>query len=302
MRQAMTHSAARRLERKWMATAWGFAAPATILLFLTLLIPSLAVFFFAFTDWQFGQDAIRFIGFDNFVEYFSDPLSRMALVNTLIYVVVTVTGTMILSLSVALLIESLTFGKTFFRAIYFLPVVSTFVAMATVWELILHPSLGLLNVALAGLGISGYDWLHDRSTVLLTLCAIGIWENLGFNMVLFLAGLKSIPRDYYEAAAIDGVRSAWARFWTVTWPLLGPTTLFVFVISAIRAFRVFESVAVLTKGDPGGASEVLLYTIYKEGFGFLRTGYASAVTVIFLLGLLALTLFQVRMADKRVHY
>lgn len=289
-------------ERRRERVAWLFAGPATFLLFATLILPSLTIFLFALTDWQFGQSAVRFVGLANFVEYFGNPQSRQTLINTLIYVAVTVTGTVVLSLSVAMLIESLPFGKTFFRAVYFLPVVSTFVAMATVWELILHPTMGLLNVALQFIGLTGRDWLHDRSTVLGTLCFIGMWETLGFNMVLFLAGLKAIPRDYYEAAEIDGARSSWSRFLLVTWPLLGPTTLFVVVISAIRAFRVFESVAVLTRGDPGGASDVLLYNIYQEGFGFLRIGYASAITVIFLLSLLLLTLVQVRFADKKVHY
>lgn len=289
-------------EKRRERVAWLFAGPATLLLIATLILPSMTIFIFALTDWQFGQSAVRFVGLANFVEYFSDPQSRQTLINTLTYVAVTVTGSVVLSLSVAVLIESLPFGKTFFRAVYFLPVVSTFVAMATVWELILHPTMGLLNISLRFVGLDGYDWLHDRSTVMPTLCLIGIWEMLGFNMVLFLAGLKAIPRDYYEAAEIDGASSAWSRFWTVTWPLLGPTTLFVVVISAIRAFRVFESVAVLTRGDPGGASDVLLYSIYKEGFGFLRIGYASAITVIFLLTLLLLTLVQVRFADKKVHY
>ncbi|MDP1838992.1 MAG: sugar ABC transporter permease [Reyranella sp.] len=289
-------------EKRRERVAWLFAGPATLLLIATLILPSLTIFIFALTDWQFGQSAVRFVGLANFVEYFSDPQSRQTLINTLVYVAVTVTGSVVLSLSVAVLIESLPFGRTFFRAVYFLPVVSTFVAMATVWELILHPTMGLLNISLRFVGLAGYDWLHDRSTVMPTLCLIGIWEMLGFNMVLFLAGLKAIPRDYYEAAEIDGASSAWSRFWTVTWPLLGPTTLFVVVISAIRAFRVFESVAVLTRGDPGGASDVLLYSIYKEGFGFLRIGYASAITVIFLLTLLVLTLVQVRFADKKVHY
>jgi multiple sugar transport system permease protein len=289
-------------ERRRERVAWLFAGPATLLLLATMILPSLAIFFFALTDWQFGQSAIRFVGLANFAEYFSDPQARRALVNTLVYAAVTVTGSVVLSLSVAMLIESLPFGKAFFRAVYFLPVVSTFVAMATVWEIILHPSMGLLNVTLRAVGIEGRDWLHDRMTVMPTLCAIGIWETLGFNMVLFLAGLKGIPRDYYEAAEIDGAGSAWNRFWTVTWPLLGPVTLFVVVISAIRAFRVFESVAVLTRGDPDGASDVLLYSIYREGFGFLRIGYASAITVVFLLALLLLTLVQVRFADKKVHY
>ena len=283
-------------------TAWAFAAPALMLLLLTLLMPLLAVLFFSFTDWQFGYETIRFVGLDNFVEFFTTPRTRQALINTLVYTAVTVSGTVILGLWLAILIEGLAFGKTFFRTIYFLPVVSTFVAMAAVWEQVLHPTLGLLNTTLAAVGLQGSDWLHDPDLVLWTLCAIGIWENLGFNMVLFLAGLKSISKEYYEAAAIDGIRSAWSRFMVITWPLLGPTTLLVFIISALRSFRVFESVSLLTQGGPGHASEVLLYTIYEEAFSFLRIGYASSVTVVFLLGLLVLTLVQVRVADKRVHY
>jgi len=166
----------------------------------------------------------------------------------------------------------------------------------------LHPSLGSVNWFLAQLGVRGPDWLSDGDTVLLTLCAIGIWETLGFNMVLFLAGLKSIPRDLYAAADVDGCHRGWDRFVTVTWPLLGPTTMFVTVITAIRSFRVFESVAVMTQGGPGNASQVLLYTMYLEGFHFFRSGYAAAITVVFLAFVLMLTLIQVRVIDRRVHY
>ncbi|MET0527560.1 MAG: sugar ABC transporter permease [Microvirga sp.] len=276
--------------------------PATVTLSVTLLVPALAVFPLAFTNWTFGSVSIEWVGLANFIEFLSDPFSRRALTNTIIYVLVTVPLTVIFGLAAAVLIDSLPFGKSFFRAVYFLPVVSTFVAMATVWQIMLHPTVGILNQILAIFGIEGLNWLQDESLVLPVLCAIGIWENLGFVMVLFIAGLRSIPRDFYEAASVDGVKSGWGQFVTVTWPLLGPTTLFVVVISAIRSFRVFESVAVLTGGGPSRASEVLLYTIFHEGFGLLRVGYASAVTLIFL-GLLSIvTILQVFLADRRVHY
>ncbi len=135
-----------------------------------------------------------------------------------------------------------------------------------------------------------------------TLCMIGIWQMLGLNMVLFMAGLKSIPRDLYEAADVDGADSAWERFRTVTWPMLGPATMFASVVTAIRSFQVFDTVAVLTQGGPNKATEVLLYTMYTEGFSFFRTGYASAITVVFLVVVLSLTLLQAWLAERRTHY
>lgn len=282
---------------------YGLAVPALALLSLLILLPSLAVVVLSLTDWQFGARSLNFIGLGNYAELLQDRVFRRSLLNTLVYVGVVMPASVFLGLAVALLIESGTRGRTFFRAAYFLPVASTFVAMATVWQFMLHPSLGSVNQFLWWLfGLRGPDWLSDSNTVLLTLSAIGIWETLGFNMVLFLAGLKSIPRDLYDAADLDGGHRFWDRFVTVTWPLLGPTTLFVIVITAIRSFRVFESVAVMTQGGPGNASQVLLYTMYTEGFQFFRSGYAAAITVVFLAFVLLLTLIQVKVIERRVHY
>lgn len=292
----------RRLERRTNMLGWSLCLPAGIGVLATLLLPALVIVPLAFTNWTFGQTALQWVGLANFKEFFYDSSSNHALRNTVLYVAMTVPASVLLGLAVAIGIESLPFGKKTMRAIYFLPVVSTFVAMAAVWQLLLHPSLGMVNDVLRMLGVQGPDWLRDPVLVLPVLAFVGVWETIGFNMVLFLAGLKSIPRDYYEAGEIDGVDTAWERFATITWPLLGPTTLFVVVITAIRSFRVFESVAVLTKGGPAGASEVLLYSIYNEGFGLLRIGYASAITLIFLLALMILTLVQVFVADRRIHY
>jgi multiple sugar transport system permease protein len=137
---------------------------------------------------------------------------------------------------------------------------------------------------------------------MISLSIVGVWEQIGFNMVLFLAGLTAIPREIYAAAEVDGVRSPWARFWMVTWPLLGPTTLFVLTITMIRSLRVFDIVATLTQGGPNKASEVLLYTMYTEGFTFFRLGYSAAITLVFLIIVLVLMLVQTRILDKRVHY
>ena len=159
-----------------------------------------------------------------------------------------------------------------------------------------------MTAVLRSLGIAGPAWLSSSDTVLLSLAFIGVWEAVGFNMVLFMAGLTAIPKELREAAAVDGAQTAWDRFRLVTWPLLGPTTLFVVTISLIRSVRVFDTVAVLTRGGPNKASEVLLYTMYTEGFTYLRLGYSAAITLVFLVIVLGLMLLQTRVLDRRVHY
>ncbi|MCW0233899.1 MAG: sugar ABC transporter permease [Ferrovibrio sp.] len=282
---------------------WSLALPATILMILLLLGPALGAVILALTDWQFGAPTLNWIGLGNFVDMAGDRVFWRSLGNTMIYIGLVVPLSVLLGLGAALLIEADPAGRSFYRAAFFLPVASTLLAMAIVWEFLLHPSFGLVNRVVELFGASGIDWLKNPATALPTVAAIGIWKALGLNMVLFMAGLKSIPHDLYDAAAIDGADGAWERFRRVTWPMLGPTLMFVLVISAIRAFQEsFDLVAVLTQGGPNKATEVLLYTIYQEGFSFFRSGYAAALTLIFLAFVLALTLLQAKVLDKRVHY
>jgi len=282
--------------------AWALTLPAAIAYVLMLLLPALATAALAFTDFELGMDGFRWIGLGNFAEMLGDRGFLQSLRNTLIYVGLVTPGSIAGALLLALAIEAGTRGRTLFRAVFFLPVVSLSVAMAAAWQYLLHPTIGPLNAVLRGVGIDGPAWLSSSDTVLLSLAGIGIWENLGFNLVLFLAGLTAIPRELYAAAAVDGVPSAWERFRLVTWPLLGPTTLFVLTITMIRAVRVFDTVAVLTQGGPNKASQVLLYTMYEEGFTYFRIGYSAAITLVFLAIVLALMWLQTRVLDKRVHY
>jgi len=276
--------------------------PAAISYFLLLLLPTLAAIMLAFTDYELGAPAIGWIGGENFVELLDDLGFRQSLRNTMVYTAIVVPFSIIGALALALMIEALTRGKALFRAVFFLPVVSLPVAMATAWQYLLHPTIGPLNALLREIGVNGPAWLTSSDTVLVSLAVIGIWEAIGFNLVLFLAGLTAIPRELRQAAEVDGVASAWERFRLITWPLLGPTTLFVVTITMIRAVRTFDSVAVLTQGGPNRASEVLLYTMYTEGFTYFRLGYSAAITLIFLLIVLALMLLQTRILDRRVHY
>ena len=278
------------------------ALPAMAILFIVLLGPSLAVVVLALTDWQLGAPSMNFVGLGNFEQLFADRVFWRSLGNTIIYCLATVPGSVFLGLGIALLVELAPAGRAFYRAAYFLPVTSTLIAMAVVWEFLLHPSVGLMNLTLELLGLKGVDWLKNPDVALFTLAGIGIWQSVGLNMVLFMAGIQAIPGDLYEAAEVDGAGGAWDRFRTVTWPMLGPTTLFVTVVSSIRSFQVFDTVEVLTKGGPNKATEVLLYTMYTEGFSFFRTGYASAVTVVFVIIVLVLTLAQVRLGERRTHY
>ncbi|MCC6869058.1 MAG: sugar ABC transporter permease [Burkholderiales bacterium] len=274
-------------------------APAVLLMLVFLIVPLVSVILLSFTDYQLGASSLAVIGFDNYVEMAHDQTVRVSLVNTFIYVAVVVPASVALGLGAALLIEVDTSLRGFYRSTYFLPVMATLIAMAVVWEFMLDQRFGVVNIFLRSIGLGSHDWLHDRSLVLYTLCGIGIWQSVGFNMVLFLAGLTAIPRELYEAADVDGARSALDRFALVTWPMLGPVTVFTVVITAIRAFQVFDTVNVLTDGGPNKASEVLLHTIYKEGFVYFRDGYAAALIVVFLAFVLALSAVRVFVLGRR---
>jgi multiple sugar transport system permease protein len=289
-------------ERSEARTAWLLASPAIVLIVLFVLLPMAAVIFLGFTDFQLGLGKFRFVGFENYAHLLGDRTFKKSLWNTAAYTAIVAPLSIVLGLAVAMLIESETIGRSFFRTAFFLPVASLIVAMATVWQYLFHPTIGPINALLALVDIPGPNWLGASGTVLYSLSIIGVWQSVGFNMVLFLAGLTAIPRELYAAAEVDGAKSSFDRFLLVTWPMLGPTTLFVTTISVINAVKVFDTVKTLTEGGPNHASEVLLFTIYQEGFVYMRVGYASAMTVVFLAILVVLMFLQYRLLDRQVHY
>jgi multiple sugar transport system permease protein len=280
----------------------GFAFPAFLLLLLTNIVPLGVLLYLSFTNYQLGALDTHFLGLDNFRKALADPILRRSLTNTFVYVAIVLPGAVGLSLLIAVLLHRRRRTRSIYEVIYFLPVTSTLIAMATVWQFILHPELGPVNGVLRALGFGKVAFLTEPNLVLPTLAAIGIWQLVGFNMVLFLAGLSAIPRDLYEAAEIDGCRSGIDRFLTITWPLLGPTTMFVIVTTSITAFKVFDTVAVMTRGGPMGSSEVLLYAIYLEGYQYFHMGYAAALTLIFLAFVLVFSILQTFVLERRVHY
>lgn len=278
------------------------ALPAFILMWLMLLGPAVAVGLLSLTDWNFGEPRIGFAGLENYEELWGDRVFWISLRNTVIYVGFSVPVTVLLGLLAAIAIEGVGRGRDIYRAAYFLPVASTLLAMALVWEFMLHPSVGFVNQAFRVLGIPTADWLQNPDTALFALAVIGVWQNLGLAMVLFMAGLKAIPADLYEALAMDGADGAWERFRRVTWPMLGPALVFVVAITAIRSFQVFDTVQVLTEGGPSKSTEVLLFTMVQNGFTFLRSAYGAAITMVFLVLTLAITLAQTTILDRRAHY
>lgn len=283
-------------------TGWLAVSPAVLLLIGLLFGPVAAVVLFSLTDWQLGSSAFHFIGIANFRTLFADPTFWKALSNTLTYAAIVVPGTVLLGLIVALLIEASPGLRGFYRAAHFLPVMATMSAMAIVWGTMLHPTIGLVNRALEAVGMTGVNWLRDEHTALLALALIGIWQGFGFAMVLFVSGLKAVPQQLYDAAAVDGADGVFDRLRFVTLPMLGPVTMFVVILTAKRSFEVFDSVRVLTKGGPNYASEVLLHRLYTESFDFLRMGYGAALTVVYLAIIVLLTLAQARFLERRVHY
>lgn len=293
------------MNRRWL-TDIVLVGPAALAVVLFIFLPVAVVFVLAFTDYQFGAKSAGWVGLENFSDLFGSRLGRKAMINTLIYAGIVIPASVGLGLLVAIALhriaKSLPTLASILKAVYFLPVAATLVAMAVSWQMLMHPSLGLLNAWLSDLGLTPQSWLTDRDLVIFSLAAIGVWQSVGYNMVLFLAGLAAIPDSLYDASEVDGAGGGWSRFWLVTWPMLGPTTLFVLIVSAANAFRVFETVATLTQGGPAFASDTIVYALYREGFVYFKAGYASAITVVFFLMLLLLTAIQIAVIERRVHY
>jgi multiple sugar transport system permease protein len=279
---------------------WWFATPAALLLLVLYLIPLLTLIVLSLSNYELGAIDSKWVGLNNYLRAFEDPVFMRALRNTLVYVVLVLPTSIVLGLGAALLVHARTRSRSMYELIYFLPVTSTLIAMATVWQFMLHPKLGPVNGLISALGGTPLAFLSEPALIIPTLAAIGIWQLVGFNMVLFLAGLSSIPQELYDAAAVDGADRPLDRFVRVTWPQLGPTSLFVLVTTSISAFKVFDTVAVLTQGK--GESEVVLYAMYLEGFQYFKMGYAAALTVLFLAFILLMSALQTGRLDKKVHY
>ena len=260
-----------------------------------------ASFLISFTEWDIITPP-RWIGFDNYAGLWHSDFFWEVLRHTLEFVLLAVPASVLASLALALLVNTSLRGITLFRTAYFLPVVSSMIAVALVWSWMFNPRYGLLNTILGLLfGIQGPAWLDDTSWALPAMVIVTVWKGLGYSMVIFLAGLQNIPADVYHAARLDGA-GAWRRFRHITLPLLSPTTFFVLVITLINAFQVFEQTYVLTKGGPANSTVTLSYYVYQNAFQFFHMGNAAAVSYVLFALLFGVTLLQFRLQRRWVFY
>lgn len=285
--------------------AWGFAAPALIAIGVFFVLPVLAALALSLTDFDVYALAdlnnLRFIGLENYTRLLQTPLFWQALGNTLYFVVIGVPLSIAISLGAALLLHSkLARFKPFFRTALFAPVVTTVVAVAVIWRYLFHTRYGLLNYALSGLGIDAIDWLGDPHWAMPTIILFAVWKNFGYNMIIFLAALQSIPEDLYEAARIDGA-SIPRQFRHITVPMLGPTTLMVSIITMAGYFQLFAEPYVMTQGGPLQSTVSVLYFMYEEGFKWWNLGSASAVAFMLFLLMFAVTNGLLRLAQRGAH-
>lgn len=286
----------RTSDRLW---ALFFIAPQLLGLLVFSLGPLLFAFYISMTSWDgFGDKT--FIGLGNFVEQFQSPEFRIALTNTIWYTALAVPGGMVLALLVALGLNRVA-GKTFYRLFYFMPVVTSSVAVAVIWLYLLNGDFGVINNYLRSLGLTPPNWLVDDRFVIPAIAMVGIWWGLGFNMVIFLAGLQNVPQSFVEAAQIDGANT-WQIFWYITMPVLSPTTFFVLILSVISSFQVFDQAYIMTGGGPGRASYTMVLHIYQTAFVNFTFGKSSAAAVILFLIILAITGIQFQVQKRWVHY
>lgn len=274
-----------------------FLGPSLLGFLVFIAFPILYSLVISFTDWNL-LNPMKFIGIDNYASLLRDKNFWAALRNTGTFIIGYLPSVMILGLAIAVLLNSKIKFKTFFRGIYFLPVVTSWVAVSLVWKWLLNGQYGLLNYFLSLIGIHGPSWLTDPRTAMLAIIITSVWKDIGFIMVLYLGGLQAISPSLYEAAEIDGA-SQWRQFWHVTLPGLRPTTFFVLMISLINSFQVFDQVNIMTGGGPGNATTVMVQNIYNSAFNFFEMGRASAMSWLLFLIIFAVSLVQ--MFGERRH-
>jgi multiple sugar transport system permease protein len=284
------------------AAAWGFVAPALAALALFFFLPVIAALLLSFTDFDIYAVAdlsnLRFVGLDNYLQLLRTPLFWTALGNTAWFVVLGVPLSIAMSLAAALLLDSkLARFKGFLRTAYFAPVVTTLVAVAVIWRYLLHTKYGLVNWMLGGVGIGPIDWLGDPRWSMPAIVLFAVWKNFGYNMIIILAGLQTIPEELHEAARIDGA-TAWQRLRHVTLPGLAPVLLVVSILTMAGYFQLFAEPYVMTQGGPAESTVSILYFMYEQGFKWWNLGFASAVAFVLFAIMFALTMVQLRVSER----
>ncbi|WP_270344560.1 carbohydrate ABC transporter permease [Enterococcus thailandicus] len=279
-----------KLKRKNTLIAWSFIAPNFIGFLLFTLIPVVFSLILAFMKWD-SFSTPEFIGLKNFSKMMMDETFWISLKNTFLYTIGVVPLTLVCSLGLAILLNQKIRGVKFFRTAFFFPYVTSLVAIAVVWNMLFHPTMGPINQFLKLFIANPPGWVSSSQWALTAIIIVSVWRGMGYYMILYLAGLQSISKELYEAAAMDGANK-WKQFVNITVPALRPTTFFVTIMLVINCFKIFDLVQVMTDGGPGRATNVLVYHVYNEAFVKFNFGYASAIAMILFVIVLAITVIQ----------
>lgn len=301
-RKKSVSSLAKTKKRSDYFWAYVMIAPTMLGLFIFYLWPILQTFYYSFTEWgAFGQHV--WIGLENYKRMLTDANLFQSIKNTAIYIIFTVPIGIFLSILVAVLLNQKIKGKTVYRTLYFLPVITMPAAIAMVWRWLYNADYGLLNYLLSLFGIKGPHWVSDPKIALYSIIVVAIWSGVGYNMVIFLSGLQGIPRVYYEAAEIDGA-GPFTVFFKITLPLLSPVIFFVTIMSLIGAFQVFDLIFMMIgKGSTAlEHTQSIVYLFYQHAFVLNDKGYAAAIAVVLLIVILIITAIQMALQKKWVHY
>lgn len=287
---------------RWRKVGWVlfFLAPSALPLLMFTAMPMISSVWVSLHQWNLISP-MKWVGLENYRTLLTDPGTRTVFLHTLIYCAGYLPLVFAGGLGLALALNQKLAGRSFFRAAYFLPVVTSWVVVALVWKWLLNPTNGLVNTILGAVGLPQPGWWTDPNWALPAVILSSAWKDLGFVMVIMLAGLQAIPQDVLEAAWADGA-NGWQRFWRITLPLLSPSTFFVVVISLINGFQVFDQVYVMTGGGPSGSSQVVVGQIYDLTFRYGRAGEASALSWILFALILVITALQIRGQRRWVHY
>ncbi|MCV9885401.1 carbohydrate ABC transporter permease [Metabacillus halosaccharovorans] len=280
-----------------------FVSPMLIGVSVLVLLPIFATFILSFSDWKFIQsiDQLKWVGFNNFKELLGDKVFLKSLLNNGIFLF-TVPICMAFSLLLAVVIDKSVYMKSYFKVAFFMPYISSVVAIAVVWQVLFHPSSGPINQTLMSLGIENPPlWIADPNFALISVMLIQVWISVGFNLIIYIAGLQSIPQELYEAAEMDGA-SSWVKFRHITFPMVSPTSFFLLITGIISTFKVFDLIAVLTKGGPLHSTSMLVWHLYDTAFVNLDIGYSSAMAVILFFIVFLITIFQWIGQKKWVNY
>lgn len=274
--------------------AYSFIAPNFIGFCVFTLVPMIFAIALAFCDWD-GVHAVEFVGLKNFIDLMDDETFKASFVNTIVYTVGTVPLTLVCSLGLAVLLNQKVKCRNFFRTVSFFPYVASLVAVAAVWNMIFSPSMGPVNQLLASMGVENLPrWAAGKETAMITVILFSVWKNMGYYMVIYLAGLQGTNLELNEAAELDGANK-WQIFWHVVLPQLRPTTFFVIIMLTISSFKVYDQMYMITQGGPGNATMTLVYDIYNVAFvNTPRYGYASAISMVLFVLVLIVTIVQFR--------